>query len=340
MKETDFPKHLSYFLSKYLPGQKNASTHTIASYRDTFKLFLIFCEEEKLMRTERIRMSDITKELIIGYLNWLEEKRGCSISTRNQRLAVLHSFIRYVQKESPESLYELQKILSIPSKKHPKPMVPYLTGPEMQILLEQPDSSTYEGYRDMILLSILYDTGARVEELTNIKVKDVRLSSPAVITLHGKGSKVRQIPLMGKTSELLSKYLEIKKYHPGIAKTDNWLFVNQKKQKLSRWGISYILNKYVEMAKKNPLFAVNFPVTPHVLRHAKAMHLLQSEVNIIYIRDFLGHVDCSTTEIYSRANSEMKRKAIEDAYIDLVPSPVPKWEENGDLMNWLNSLCK
>jgi len=340
MKEADFPKHLSYFLLKYLPGQKNASTYTIASYRDTLKLFLIFCEEKKAMKPERIRMSDITKELIICYLDWLEEKRGCSISTRNQRLAALHSFFRYVQKESPESLYELHKILSIPNKKHPKPMVPYLAGPEMQILLEQPDSSTYEGFRDMVLLSILYDTGARVQELTDIKVKDVRLSSPSVITLHGKGGKVRQVPIMSKTSELLARYLEIKKYHPGIARTDNYLFTNQKKQQLSRWGISYILKKYVEMAKNNPLFTVDFPVTPHVLRHSKAMHLLQSGINIIYIRDFLGHVDCSTTEVYVRADSEMKRKAIENAYIDLIPDIVPKWEEDGDLMNWLNSLCK
>jgi len=340
MKEVDFPKYLSYFLSKYLPGQKNASTHTIASYRDTFKLFLPFCEEEKSMRPERIRMSHMTRELIINYLDWLEEKRGCAISTRNQRLAVLHSFLRYVLKESPENLYELHKIISIPSKKHPRPMVPYLTGPEMKILLEQPDCSNYEGFRDMVLLCVLYDTGARVQELTDIKVKDIRVSSPAVITLYGKGSKVRQVPLMGKTSELLTRYLDIKKYHPGIAKADNYIFVNQKKQKLSRWGISYILNKYVEMAKNNPLFAIKFAVTPHVLRHAKAMHLIQSGVNLIYIRDFLGHVDCSTTEIYARADSEMKRKAIENAYIDLVPDIIPRWQEDGDLMNWLNSLCE
>ncbi|MBC2579058.1 site-specific integrase [Clostridium sp. DJ247] len=340
MNKADFPRHLSYFLSKYLPGQKNASTHTIASYRDTIKLFLMFCQEEKSMRPETIRMSELTKELIVGYLDWLEEKRGCSISTRNHRLAVLHSFFQYVQKETPENLFEIQRILSIPSKKHPKAIVPYLTGTEMKILLEQPDSSTYEGFRDMVLLSVLYDTGARVQELTSIKIKDVRLSEPAVIILHGKGSKVRQIPLMGRTSELITKYLEIKKYNYGLAKADNYLFVNQKQQKLSRWGISYILNKYVEIAKENPLFSVNFPVTPHVLRHAKAMHLLQSGVNLIYIRDFLGHVDCSTTEVYARADSEMKRKAIENAYTDLVPNTAPKWEEDGDLMNWLNTLCE
>jgi integrase/recombinase XerD len=340
VNNADFPRYLSYFLSKYLPGQKNASTHTIASYRDTFKLFLVFCEAEKSLRPETIKMTQLTKELIVEYLDWLEEKRGCSISTRNHRLAVLHSFFQYVQKETPENLFEIHRILSIPNKKHPKPMVPFLTGAEMEILLAQPDSITYEGFRDMVLLSILYDTGARVQELTEIKIKDLRLSKPAVVTLHGKGSKVRQVPIMGGTSELLRKYLEVKRYHYGLAKEDNYLFTNQKQQKLSRWGISYILNKYVDMAKKNPLFKVNFPITPHVLRHAKAMHLLQSGVNLIYIRDFLGHVDCSTTEVYARADSEMKRKAIEKAYVDLVPDTVPKWEEDGDLMNWLNRLCE
>lgn len=340
MKEADFPKYLSYFLSTYLPGQKNASTHTIASYRDTFKLFLTFCEDQKAMRPEKIRMVNMSKELIVGFLEWLEEVRGYTISSRNHRLAVLHSFFRYAQKESPECLNELHKILAIPSKKHRKSMIPYLTGSEMKILLKQPDASTYEGFRDSVLLSVLYDTGARVQELINIKVKDVRLSSPAVITLHGKGKKVRQVPIMGKTTELLTNYLEVKKYQPLLARTDQYLFVNQKKHQLSRWGISYILNKYVKLAKKDTLFAVDFPVTPHVLRHAKAMHLLQAGVNLIYIRDFLGHVDCSTTEVYARADSEMKRKAIENAYIDLVPDSVPKWDEDGDLMNWLNSLCE
>jgi len=288
MKGYDFPKYLSSYLSKYLPGQKNASKNTITSYCDTFKLFLIFCEEEKKMKPEKICISDISKELIVEYLSWLEAKRRCSISTRNQRLAVIHSFFHYVQKESPENLHEIQKILYIPVKKHPKTMVPYLTGNETQILLAQPDPSSYEGYRDMVLLSVLYDTGSRVQELVDIKIKDVRLTAPAVITLHGKGRKTRTVPIIGKTAVLLEMYLDKKKYHAGIAKGDNYLFVNQKQQQLSRWGISYILDKYVEMARSNPEFLVSFPVTPHVLRHSKSMHLLQSGVNLIYIRDFLG----------------------------------------------------
>jgi integrase/recombinase XerD len=339
MKENDFPKYLSDFLSKYLPGQRNASPHTIASYRDVFKLLLIFFDSVKSIKPEKIKASDLSKELILHFLDWLETARKCSASTRNQRLAVIHSFVNYVQKESPENLFEFKKILSIPNKKYPQTLIAYLTGPEMQILLSQPDMSTTDGFRNAVLLSVLYDSGSRVQELINIRVKDVRLSSPSVIRLHGKGGKVRQVPLMSKTSENLSLYLETKDLHSGISMGDNFLFVNQRKRQLSRWGVSYILNKYTEMAKDDVCFNVDFPVTPHVLRHSKAMHLLQSGVNLIYIRDFLGHVDCSTTEVYARADSEMKRKAIEKAYVNLVPETVPKWEEDGNLMKWLNSLC-
>jgi integrase/recombinase XerD len=340
MKGADFPKYLSSFLSEYLPCQKNASTKTIASYRDTFKLFLRFFENERGLKPERLRIPSINTELVVSYLEWLEKDRNCSISTRNQRLAAIHSFFRYVQKEYPENLHEMQRILSIPYKKCRKSMVSYLTGPEMQILLSQPDCTTPAGFRDAVLLSVLYDTAARVQEMTEIQLKDIRLDTPAVITLHGKGDKIRQVPIMSKTKELLKEYLERKEYHAGISKGNNYLFVNQKKQQLSRWGVTYVLAKYVEMARKDNRFQINFPVTPHVIRHAKAMHLLQSGVNLIYIRDFLGHADCNTTEIYARSDTEMKRKAIENAYKDVLPNMFPDWEKDGELMDWLNSLGK
>lgn len=340
MRENDFPRYLTRFLSQYLPGQKNVSPHTIASYRDTFKLFLTYCETCRGLSPERLTMIRLTKELVLGFLNWIETERHCSIHTRNHRLAVIHSFCRYCQKEFPENLYETQKILAIPNKKSEKPLVSYLTGDEMRIILAMPDSSTKDRFRDLVLLSVLYDTAARVDELIKLKVKDVRLMNPAVITLHGKGGKVRQVPIMTNTKSLLESYMNTSKICSGMAATESFLFVNQKRQKLSRWGISYIINKYVEQAKKDITFTVRFPVTPHIFRHSKAMHLLQSGVNLIYIRDFLGHSECSTTEIYARADSEMKRKAIENAYPDLVPDGLPKWEEDGDLMRWLNSLSK
>ncbi|MGH4138627.1 site-specific integrase [Clostridium sp.] len=341
MKNADFPYYLTNFLSKYLPGHKNSSPNTIESYATTFKLLLIYCEKEKKVKPERLTLSFLTHDLIIGFLDWIEKERKCAISTRNQRMVALYSFFRYVQKETPENIYEIHKILNITNKKGPKTIVPFLTGEEMKILLEQPDTSTNDGKRDFVLLVILYDTAARVQELIDLKNKDVRISNPSVITLTGKGNKTRQVPIMDKTKKLLENYLINQKFNNAISKGDNYVFVNQRKQKLTRWGVSYIINKYVELAKQNPKFTVPFPVTPHVFRHSKSMHLLQSGINLIYIRDFLGHCDCSTTEIYARADTEMKRKAIEEAYSDVLPiKDLPIWGDDTDLMNYLNSLCK
>jgi len=341
MKKADFSYYLTSFLGKYLPGQKNASPNTIESYAATFKLLLIYCEEKKKVKPQHLNLSFLTRDTVIGFLDWIEKERNCSISTRNQRLVPLHSFFRYVQKESPQDLYEIQKILNIPNKKGPKTIVPFLTGDEMKVLLNQPDTITKEGLRDLVLLVVLYDSAARVQELIDLKIKDVRISNPSVITLSGKGNKRRQVPIMDKTKKLLENYINNQRGNDAISKGDNYLFVNQKKQQLSRWGISYIINKYVKLAAKDPKFTIAFPVTPHVFRHSKSVHLLQSGVNLIYIRDFLGHCDCSTTEIYARADTEMKRKAIEAAYSDVLPiKDLPLWADDTGLMMFLNSLCK
>ena len=267
MKKADFSYYLTSFLGTYLPGQKNASPNTIESYAATFKLFLIYCQEEEKVKPENLNLDSIDHNTVIGFLDWIEQERNCSISTRNQRLVPLHSFFRYVQKKSPQNLYEIQKILSIPNKKGPKTMVSFLSGEEMKILLGQPDITTKEGMRDLVLLVVLYDTAARVQELIDLKIADVRILNPSVITLNGKGNKKRQVPITKKTKELLENYLDRKKLNDAVSSGDNYLFLNQKKQKLSRWGISYIINKYVKLAEKDPKFSVTFPVTPHVFRN-------------------------------------------------------------------------
>jgi site-specific recombinase XerD len=340
-KINDFAWYLSLFLSKYLPGQRNLSVNTIASYRDTFKLFLVFCDDAKGLKPEKVTFNSVTQKTITDFLEWIERKRKCSIATRNQRLSAIHAFFRYVQKESPNNLFEIHRILKIPLKKKPKPLVPYLSSDELKILFEQPDLNLKQGRRDLVLLVLMYDTAARVSELIDLKIGDIRLSSPSVVALHGKGDKTRHVPITGKTKNHLAAYLEEhKRYHWGIATEDTPVFFNQQHKKLSRWGVSYILKKYVEMAGKNTKFSIDIAVTPHVLRHSKAMGLLQAGVNLIYIRDFLGHSNVVTTEIYARADTEMKRKAIESAYMDLSPLEMPKWEENEDLMYWLQNLCK
>ncbi|MDO9581021.1 MAG: tyrosine-type recombinase/integrase [Bacteroidales bacterium] len=339
--KADLPYYLTRFLSKYLPGEKNASRHTIQSYSVTFKLLLSFIEQTKAIVPESLSMADLTRNTIVDFLDWLESVRDCRITTRNQRLVAIHSFVRFVQKQSPENLFEFQKILNIPDKKCAKTVVPFLTGEEMRILLSMPDSSTQKGLRDMVLMAVLYDSAARVQEIIDLKDKDLRLDKPAVITLHGKGQKTRHVPITEKTKNLLESYLRCIQGNKGVSGGEQYVFVNQRNQKLSRWGISYIIGKYVDLARLHEGFEVRFPVTPHVFRHSKSVHLLQSGVNLIYIRDLLGHSDCSTTQIYAKADTETRRKALEAAYVDILPtSELPDWSDDKNLMHYLSSLSR
>ena len=333
-----FSHYVTSFFKNYLPGQKNLSANTIHAYADAFKLLLIYCEEEKGIKSDRMRLENLDRELITGFLDWLEEKRGCKATTRNQRLIALHSFCRYIQKVSPEDMENLQSVISIDYKKSKKTVVPYLTEKQMKLLLAQPEGDTWQSFRDKVMLSVLYDTGARVQELCDLCVKDVRLDSPAIIKLTGKGNKVRHVPIMSGTQNLLASYLENYRENSGISRGDNPLFVNQRNQKLSRWGVAHIIDKYVETAKAAGL-DVDFPVTAHVFRHSKAVHMVHAGINLIYIRDFLGHVDCATTEIYAKIDTETKRKAVEDACKDIAPEQYySDWTADDDLMSFLKSL--
>ena len=336
MKPTDFAKYLTEFLSGYLPEQKNVSKNTIRSYRDTFKLLIAYSQEIKGTPSERITLNILSSEWITGFLGWLEGERKCSISTRNQRLAALHSFFRYVQAEEPTGMFHFQKVTAIPIKKVKRTVVEYLNPEAMKLLLEQPDKHTPKGRRDLTLISVLYDSGARVQELIDMRVCDVTLHVPAVLTLTGKGNKTRRVPLMKNTASLLQNYLlENKLDKPW--RNENPLFTNSQHHKLTRKGVTYILSKYVESARKTSTLLPS-KVNNHMLRHSKAMHLLQAGVNLIYIRDFLGHVDLKTTEIYARADTEMKRKAIENVYPDLIDSNLPDWSKDQALLSWLSEI--
>jgi len=339
MKNTDFARYLTNYLSIYLPGQRNLSAHTIASYRDAFKLFLIFCEHEKGISPECLTLARIDDDLVRAFMVWIETTRKCSIATRNQRLAAIHAFFRYVQAETPERLLMHQRILAIPLKKTGKPAVSYLTTTALEAILRQPDRNIPAGRRELVLLMVLYDSGARVNELTNLLVRDVRLTQPATITLKGKGQKVRHVPLMSRTASLLKEYLEERRL-TGAHKSDHPLFFNSRNQKLTRAGVSYIIGKHVKAARKQS--AVLFPnkVSPHLFRHTKAMHLLQANVNLVYIRDFLGHASVTTTEIYARADDRMKRLALEQAYSPAVIDHLPAWQDDKSLLLWLQALCR
>lgn len=289
MKPTDFAKYLTEFLAGYLPEQKNVSKNTIRSYRDTFKLLIAYCQEIKGIPSERITLNLLSSEWITGFLGWLEGERKCSISTRNQRLAALHSFFRYVQAEEPAGMFHFQKVTAIPIKRVKRTVVEYLTPEAMKLLLEQPDKHTPRGRRDLTLISVLYDSGARVQELIDMRVCDVTLHVPAVLTLTGKGNKSRRVPLMKNAASLLQSYLMENKLDKPW-KNEQPLFTNSQHHKLTRKGVTYILSKYVESARKTSTLLPH-KVNNHMLRHSKAMHLLRAGVNLIYMYGLVAWVN-------------------------------------------------
>lgn len=331
-KITDLARHLSGFFTDFLPATRNLSRNTIKAYRDTFRLLLVFFREVHAIPPEKLIIKKMNDKLIIQYLDWLQKERKCTNSTRNQRLAAIHTFFRYLQLQEPEKLMLCQKILTIPFKKSPKATIIHLTVEQTRQLLEQPDIRKKSGRRDMVLMSVLYDTGARVQEICDLRVRDVRLESPALVILTGKGCKSRQVPLLGNTVNLLQNYME----EFGLCrngKQDMPLFHNQRYTALTRGGIAHILQKYAMRIKDMPK-----KITPHILRHSKAVHLLQAGISIIMIRDILGHVSVQTTEIYAKVEMETKRNVLEKAYPDIVSENMPDWNQNENLLDFLENL--
>ena len=336
MKPTDFSVHVTTFLTHYLAAQRNVSPNTIKAYRDVFTLLLRFCRDVRGMAPERLRLEQIDVSLVEGFLDYLERERKSSPRTRNHRLAVLHAFFRYVQAEEPDRMLQCQKILAIPLKRYARPTVGYLSKKVLAEILAQPDLRSRQGRRDAVLLSVLYDTGARVQELIDFSGGDVRLDTPAQVRLMGKGRKMRAVPLMENTVQLLCDHMR-ENCLDRPEQFDRPLFQNRRGERFSRSGIRYILQKYVRKAR-NTHPSLNETVSPHTFRHTKGMHLLQSGISLEIIRDFLGHVDVKTTQIYARANLEMKRKALEKISDSSPVSKIPSWQENKNLLEWLHSL--
>lgn len=336
MKKNEFPYYLSKFFQSYLPGSRNVSENTILSYRDTFTKLLTYLRDNKAVAPDKVTFSSVGRSTVEDFLFYLENDEGCSVSTRNQRLAGLKSFYRYVEVERPDLLIDCQSILLIKNKKSPKPVIDYLTGDEMKLLFEQPDISTLKGRRDLSLLSLMYDSAARVQEICDLKVCDIRLGSPAVVRLYGKGRKSRDVPLSKPCVEILKRYVSENRLD-GKEMLNTPLFFNSRREKLSRSGVSYILAKYISLANEHG-GALSDKITPHCLRHSKAMHMIEADINLIYIRDFLGHESIETTQVYAKANPEVRRKAI-DKMESKSPEPaLPDWNDNPDIMNFLHSL--
>jgi len=333
-KRTDFPGLLTSFFTKYLPGQRGVGSNTVKAYRDTFVLLFRYLKDEKGIRPEKLHMEQLNADLVEGFLDWLEKERGNAVSTRNSRLAGIHAFIKYTASKKPDLISISRGVLDIKAKKTDSKPPVYLSIEEMQFILSKPDTKSSKGVRDLALLSVLYDSGARVQELIDATWHDLRLESPATLMLTGKGNKSRIIPLMPDTARIISSYKKtIKTVIPEAP-----IFTNQMGEKLTRSGVEYIIEKYACIAGEGMPSIKRKKITPHVYRHSKGMHLTQADVNIIYIRDLLGHSSVQVTERYARADSRSKREALEKASKNILPESVYTDEQENELLEFLKSF--
>ena len=308
--KSDFPEMLTAFFGQYLELHKGLSPNTISSYSDAFLLLFAFYKETYRIAPERIKFQDISRASIMEYCNWLENARNSSAKTRNLRLTAIHTFFRYVTMQDPAKLALCNEILDIPMKKCEKISPVHLSAEELKVLFAAPDVKSRKGIRDLAIMTLLYDTGTRVSELIGLKVEDIRLDKKtATVTILGKGRKQRIVPISSATADIVKVYYKSNK----IDLTDyrRLVFTNNRGDALTRPGINYILDKYVQRARESNPDMFKSKVSAHVMRHTKATILLLSDVNLIYIRDFLGHSSVTSTEIYAKTNPEFLRRAVE-----------------------------
>ena len=318
----NFSYYLSHFLKEYLVVERNMSSKTIRSYKTTFQMLITYFVEEENMKLIDITFENVTKEMILDFLNYLETEKKNSIRTRNQRLAAIHSFYQYCSVDEIEHMENIQKILSIKTKKYEKKVQEYLTKEEVQTLLASIDSSTKIGRRNLLVLSLLYDTAARAEEIIHLKLEDIRLEEQLVI-LTGKGNKQRIVPIMENTKKLIIQYLKENKIARGFLFGEN---------------TTYSMLKHL-LLKINQMNIISKKITSHTFRRSRATHLLEAGVNILYIQELLGHEDISTTQEYAKVIEKNKIEAIKKASPNLGETELlPDWNDDKDLLNQLLNL--
>jgi site-specific recombinase XerD len=282
MRPTNFAKYLTDFLGKYLEGERGCSPNTVSAYRDAITLFLIFMRDTYGVNADRIDFKDITQERIIAFLDWLETSRKCSVHTRNARLAAIHSFFRFLLYRSVDHLSEWQRILAIKIKKTSRPPVVYLTPEGMKLLFAQPDISRPKGRRDLTLLSLMYESAGRVQEIAGLVPERVNFGKPATLRITGKGNKTRLVPISKQGAKLLKAYMLENRLLEDYA-NQYPLFGNGRGDKLTRMGITAIVKKYAAMARKINPSLIPSRISPHSVRHSKAMMLQQNGVNLVCI---------------------------------------------------------
>jgi integrase/recombinase XerD len=323
------------FLLEYLVGERNLARNTQKSYRDALQQFLPFVARAAHRRVEGLRVDDVSPARTKAFLLDLERTRRCGISTRNQRLAAIHSLARFIGLHGPEHLEWSGQILAIGSKKAARPLIGYLEKDELDALLKAPDQHTAQGRRDYAVLLFLYNTGARADEVAQVRIGDLDLGAissrgASFVVLHGKGNKTRRCPLWPRTVDELRPLV-------GHRAPSQHVFLNRRGQPLTRFGIYAIVERYAAKVATTLPSVAKKRVSPHTIRHTTATHLLRAGVDINTIRAWLGHVCLSTTNVYAEVDLEMKAKAILKCEIK-DGKPKKPWRKTPGLMEFLRTL--
>ena len=294
--------YLQSFFADYLTQQKRLSPQTILSYRDTFRLWLTFLRDTTGIEPSALCIGDLDAPAILRFLDHLEQQRGNSVRSRNIRLSAIRSFFRLVALRDPESLGVATRVLAIPVKREDKKLIGHLTREEIQALLNAPDRSRWIGRRDHALLLTLYNSGARVSEITTLKQGQICFGASTFLQLLGKGRKERTVPLWSETRQVLKAWFD----EQGSGQADSIVFPNAKGQPLSRDGVDYRLKQAIQQATPSCPSLAAKRITPHLIRHSTALHLLQSGVDIATIALWLGHESIETTHVYLETDLALK----------------------------------
>jgi site-specific recombinase XerD len=333
---TSLARALREFFADYLPRVRGMSHHTVCSYRDSFALLLRFLAKHHGCPVVRLEFEHLSPNDIISFLHHLESKRGNTATTRNARLAAIHAFARFAATNHPEHLELCQRVIAVPSKRTRPRLVEYLDAAEIAAILDAPDRELAYGRRDHALLLTLFNTGARVQEVLDVRPVDLQLVRPLQIRLRGKGRKERLCPLWPQTAKILSALLAERGIDPASTQT---LFRNRRGEPLTRFGVRYLLRKYTNDAAAAVGTLKAKRIHPHVLRHSTAVHLLQAGVDLVTISHWLGHASVETTNRYAAVDLEMKRAAVEKARPLLAIDPaVSAWRKDTSILEWLETL--
>jgi site-specific recombinase XerD len=337
---TDLGRELVRFFEEFLPDQRGLSPNTVRSHRDAMLLLLQFASADAKRPIERLQVSDFTAERVAAFLNHLEVDRGNSIATRNARLGTIHVFARFLASRRPEVLGTLQRVIALPYKRGAREVpIEYLERVEIEAVLHSIDRSSALGRRDYVLFALMFNTGARVQEALDVRRRDVRLDAPPQVRLHGKGNKVRLCPIWPVTAKLLRAFIDELPASEGDP-ADALLFTNARGRPLTRFGVRYLLHRYIAAASQQVPTMRDKSIHPHSLRHSTAIALLKSGVDFATISQWLGHAGLNTTMRYARADVDLKRQAIAQVFPDaLAPPRGGRFQPDGrDLVGWLRRI--